>query len=295
MRALRSAFLSAGIPEDVVMKLPSSFEIIGDIAILEIEEKIVERYKKEIVSALLSLNKSINVVVNKVGDVEGIYRTAKYKVLFYNKKNRMYKNISKIATPKSVTETIHRELGCVYFLDISKVFFTSKLSFERERIAKQVSPGENVLVMFAGVGPFPICIGKYSEANKIVGVEINKHAVSYFKINTQLNKLNGKVLPILGDVGEIEFSFKFDRIVMPAPKNAPDFLEHVVSFANDKRCYVHLYTFASEEEILQKKKEEEILNRIRDLNYNCKILFRRKCGTISPRNYRFVFDIMIWS
>jgi len=293
MRALRSAFLRAGIPQSVANNLPASFEIMGDVAVLEIEKSIVEKYKDAIVKALLSVNNSIRVILNKTNDVDGIYRIAKYDVLFV-KENRTFKNIPKIAIPKKPTETIHREAGSFYFLDISKVFFTSKLGFERERIAKQVLPGEKILVLFAGIGPFAICIAKHSQAEKVVGVEINREAVKYFKINVGINKLQKKVFPILGNAENIEFSFKFDRIVMPAPKNAPDFLEHTLGFAKESGCYIHLYTFASEEEIKEGLKEKEIEERVKKIGYNCQILSKRKCGPVGPRNYRFVVDFKVW-
>ena len=58
------------------------------------------------------------------------------------------------------TQTIHKEHGCSFKVDLSKVFFSPRLSSEHQRIAKLVDEGERVVDMFAGVGPFSILIAK---------------------------------------------------------------------------------------------------------------------------------------
>ncbi|MFN3910091.1 MAG: hypothetical protein ACK4J0_02565, partial [Candidatus Anstonellaceae archaeon] len=116
------------------------------------------------------------------------------------------------------TITIHKENKTLFKLDINKVFFSPRMAFERMRIAKQVKKNENVLVLFAGIGPFPIIISKYSNAKKIIGIELNKDAYNFFLENIKLNKCIN-VEPVYGDVKKVLKSKKFfnwaDRIVMP--------------------------------------------------------------------------------
>ena len=75
------------------------------------------------------------------------------------------------------TETVHREYGCVYNLDISKVYFSPRLSYEHYRVASQVQEEEIVIDMFAGVGPFSILIAKNHEHVKVYAIDLNPEAV----------------------------------------------------------------------------------------------------------------------
>jgi len=68
--------------------------------------------------------------------------------------------------------------------------------------------------------------------------------------NIEMNKVEDKVEALLGDVAEVlpKVKGKFNRIIMPAPKNAADFLELALTKAK-KGTIIHLYTFAQIEEI----------------------------------------------
>ena len=72
------------------------------------------------------------------------------------------------------TETIHKENGCLFNLDLSKVMWAKGNNNERLRIAKLVKDGETVVDMFAGIGYFSIPIGVHSDAKEIISIEI-KH------------------------------------------------------------------------------------------------------------------------
>ena len=64
------------------------------------------------------------------------------------------------------TETIHKENGCLFNLDLSKVMWAKGNNNERLRIAKLVKDGETVVDMFAGIGYFSIPIGVHSQAKE---------------------------------------------------------------------------------------------------------------------------------
>ena len=127
--------LKGKISDEEMKLVRKSFEIIGDIVIIEIPEEIIH-LKNLIVNAILKKHKHVKTILRKVGEVNGVFRVAKYEIIY-----------------GSETETIAKEFGCKFLVDPTKVYYTVKLSGERERIAKQVREGEKVLVMFAGVGP----------------------------------------------------------------------------------------------------------------------------------------------
>ena len=56
----------------------------------------------------------------------------------------------------NTTVTLHREFGFAFRLDVSRVFFNTRLAYERMRVIDQTESGERVFVPFCGVGPFAI-------------------------------------------------------------------------------------------------------------------------------------------
>ncbi len=259
------------LSEEELKMLRRSFEIIGDIAIIEIPEELLAK-KEIIVQAILQRHKHLKTILRKVGEVDGIYRVAKYEIVYGEK-----------------TETIAKEHGCRFLVDPTKVYYSSKLATERARIASLVKEGERVLVMFAGVGPYAIVIAKLAKPSEVIGIELNSAAVEYFRKNVKLNKVeNVKIYE--GDVNEIvpKLEGEFDRILMPAPYSAENFV-HLLKGKVKKGGFVHYYTFESEnfEELLTKKVEELFLkNRI-----TAKAVFMRRCGSFAPYVNRYVVDL----
>ncbi len=196
------------------------FEMIGDIAIIE------DKYDPSILK-----RKNIRSVYRKTGDTEGIYRIKKYEY---------------VAGEKN-TETIHKEYGCRYMLDIRKVYFNPRLATERYRIAEKVRDGERILDMFAGVGPFSILIAKKKNV-EIHSIDINPDAFYYLKKNIEINKVRN-VFPYLGDCREIVKELPdFDRIIMNLPKSSLDFMDTALNKIK-KNGIIHLYSIKQKEEI----------------------------------------------
>ncbi|AEA47033.1 class I SAM-dependent methyltransferase [Archaeoglobus veneficus] len=265
--------LKGKVSDEELAKVRRSFEIIGDIVITDIPDEILH-LKDLIVDAILKKHKHVKTILRKVGEVEGPYRVAKYEVIYGGE-----------------TETIAKEHGCRFLLDPTKVYYSIKLSGERERIAKLVKPGERVLVMFAGVGPFAIVIAKLAKPSEVVGVELNPAAVEYFRRNVELNKVeNVKVYG--GDVREIvpKLEGGFDRVLMPSPQIAESFVD-VAAMKVKEGGYVHYYTFAGVEE------EEELPRKVEELfkahGVECKAEFMRKCGNFAPYVNRYVVDLKV--
>lgn len=263
--------LKGKLSEEELKILRRSFEIIGSIAIVEIPDELITK-SDLIASAILSRHKNVKTILRKVGEVDGVFRVAKYEKIYGND-----------------TETIAKEHGCRFLVDPTKVYFSSKLSTERERIAKLVREGERVLVMFAGVGPYAIVTAKLSKPREVIGVELNRIAVEYFRRNIELNKVKD-VLAIEGDVVEIvpKLEGKFDRILMPAPYSAHSFV-HVIKGKIADHGFVHYYTFESEnkEKELPKKVEEIFLRN----GMLVKTKFMRRCGNFAPYVNRYVLDL----
>ncbi len=136
--------------------------------------------------------------------------------------------------------TMHREHGATYVVDLGKVFFTPRLSQERRRVALQVKPGENVLNMFAGAGCFSILIAHTVSAT-VYSVDSNPAAIECMRQGLARNNLAGRVIPLLGDARQIckEMS-AMDRVILPLPLQADDFLEDAIRVLGD-RGVIHHY------------------------------------------------------
>jgi tRNA (guanine37-N1)-methyltransferase len=251
--------------------LPSGFEVIGDIAIIEVPEEL-NKFEKVIGKTLLSLHKNIKVVVKKAGHFEGQFRTRKVKVI----------------AGEDRKETIHKENNCRIKLNPETCYFSPRLSTERRRIIDLVRDNETILVMFSGVGPYPITIAKNTGAKEIIGIEINPEAHRYAEENLKLNKVKDVSL-YLGDVREIvpKLNKKFDRILMPLPKTAEEFLD-VALLVSKKGTIIHMYDFLHEKDI-----PNLVIKKIKEKIPKAKIINVVKCGQYSPGKFRVCADFEI--
>ncbi len=260
-----------------LLLLPRAFDVIGNIAIINLPRELRKK-EKTIGQEILKL-KHIKTVVNKIGQIKGKLRKSSYKI---------------IAGEKTF-ETTHKENNCRIKLDISKVYFSSRLASDRLEIAKQVKKNEKVLVMFAGVLPYALVIAKNSKAREIYAIEINKSAVKYANENIKLNKLSN-VTFIHGDVKKIcpqlkRKAIKFDRIVMPRPQLKETFLKYAFTVAK-KGCVIHFHDFLRQEEIpvvATGKVKQEAYKAKRKVE----ILKCKKIGEIAPYKYRIRTDLIV--
>lgn len=134
------------------------------------------------------------------------------------------------------TETIHKENGCLFNLDLSKVMWAKGNNNERLRIAKLVEDGETVVDMFAGIGYFSIPIGVHSGAKEIISIEINPNSYHFLKNNIELNKINreyNRMIPVLGDCAIEAPKYSADRVLMGYVKTTHHFLKPAMECVKD--------------------------------------------------------------
>jgi len=263
--------------EKIKDEKPNSFDIIGHIAIVEVPERL-KRKKKLIAKVIMDLNKHIKTVLEKASERKGIYRIRKYRFIAGERK----------------FETIHKEYGCLFKLDPTKVYFSPRELTERQRIASQVKENETVMVMFAGVAPYAIQIAKKQpKVKEVIAIEINPVAAKYARENVVLNKVDDKVKIIEGDVREKckEFYGKCDRIVMPLPKGAEDFLDIAVKCLK-RKGYIHFYNWGNEPNIFENA-EKIIKDELSKMNVKYKIINERKVLPYAPRKWKVCIDIFV--
>ncbi len=265
--------LRGKLSKSELSQLVRGFDIIGDIAIIEIPEPLIKK-KKTIADAIMKTHKRIKTVLLKSGMREGRYRLRKL-----------------VPIAGSETETLHKEHGCRFLLDVTSCYFSPREATERQRIAEKVKPSETVMIMFAGIGPFPIIIHKKQpEVKTIYAIEINPECVKYMKKNIALNKAEEKIIPILGDVREkaVPYYGTCDRVVMPLPKEAYKYLDVAFSCLK-KKGTIHFYHYCHENDLwdepigLLKKEAKKIEAQI-------KITGKRKVLPYAPGVWKVCID-----
>jgi len=268
--------LEGKVPKGKMGFLRTGFDIIGNVAVIEIPQEL-ESKKLLIAKALMKVHPSVNTVCRKMSEREGKFRLRKLEVLAGKR-----------------TETEHRECGCVYRMDVSKVYFSPREGTERERIASQVKAGETVMVFFAGVGPYAIMTAKKRKPSKVYAIEINPDAVKYMKENVRINGVQEKVEPVLGDVKRLAKNFygKCDRVIMPLPKEGYRFLPEAFACLKNKGGIIHFYHYAHEEELFQEA-EGLVRRAAQKAGRGVKILKRKKVLPYGPRVFKVCLDIKV--
>ena len=249
-----------------------SYDVIGDIALIDGKGKI----GREIAKTIMATNKGVLTVISKGGAVSGRYRTRKYRHVL-GKKNY-------IAT--------YKENGATFRFDIRKTFFSSRLAFDRLRIANLVGESERVIVMFAGMGPFAIQIAKMHRGANVVGIELNKDACSYMKQNISLNRLQNMVAEC-GDVRRVakKYAGYADRVIMPLPKDSHSFLDCAVKVGK-KKFMLHYYAFGKRETAFAEN-EKVVKQFFSAHGRRVRVVGKRTVRQYSPKEIEIVLDVAV--
>ncbi|MEM3791666.1 MAG: class I SAM-dependent methyltransferase family protein [Candidatus Micrarchaeaceae archaeon] len=243
-----------------------SFDIVGDIAIIDVDKK----YSKSFAKALMRSNKRIATVVRKAGPVKGIYRKRDFEYVYGKRKY----------------ETIYAENGCRFVVNLRKFFFSPRFAFERSRVAAQIKKRENVVVMFAGAGFFPIEIAK--KGANVLAIEINKEACKYMEKNAAINKVSIEIWKC--DAKEVEKRKSWaDRIIMPHPKGAYEFIDYAIKAAKQK-CKFHYYFFS---EIGKERDYFDMLRKKIEKFGKVKLELIRKVRPYSAKESEYVVDFLL--
>ncbi len=270
--------LADKLPPDRLHLLPRAFDVVGDIAILEIPPELNE-FAPLIGESFLSLHKHVKTVLAKKGPISGVTRLREFEFLAGENK----------------TQTIHVEYGIRIEVDLSKVFFTPRLLEEHHRVAMLVQPEEHVLDMFTGVGPFALHIAREQYAD-VVAVDINTDALYFITRNIDLNKhqLLGSIIPVCMDVRDYvdHATIEFDRVIMNHPSQSDAFIPWACK-ALGRAGIIHYYSFANAPD-----HEEHVAKTIRYLvsmthHDVLDIPFVRKVRDVAPYEYQVVADVVI--
>ncbi|MGB9985803.1 class I SAM-dependent methyltransferase [Salarchaeum japonicum] len=254
-------------PADLLGFEPT-YERLGDIVI--VDEDDPER-ARDIADAILESDVRAKTVVNRASKVKGETRVRDWDVL-----------------AGSETETVHREYGHEFSLDITQVYFSPRLATERHRVVEQVEAGEHAFDMFAGVGPYAIPMADAS-AN-VVATDINEAAIDYLRENARRNGVSDRVTAHAGDVRELAADYEgwANRLVMNLPHSAGEFLDTAVRLAADD-CTIHYYDIQHESE--KYSPGERAIRDAAEPDYDVTVGTRHTVRSYAPHEYNVCLDV----
>jgi len=261
------------IPEDLRFFLPSSFDVIGHVAIIKIPDEL-EEYSKDIAKAILKVSKPIKTVCLDEG-VKGETRTRDLKILAGDKD----------------TMTVYKEHGLTFKVDPRTMFFSPRLATERKIVADQVAEGESIFDMFAGVGPFSILIAKTRSPKVVYAADINENAFQLLNENIRTNKVEEIVKPLLGDARDVAPDVpKVSRIIMNLPHSAFEFLDLAAGRLMENGV-LHFYDILESSQL--ESRTEEIDKRLGVFHRNIDEIRTRIVKSYSPSMRYYAMDMVI--
>jgi len=292
-------------------KKPRAFDIFGNIALMKFPKETTTKEKKSFAEDILKRYKSVSTVLEKTGKFKG----------------RLRKQETKHVAGEKTKEALYTENGCTFRLNIDKTYFSPRLNNERKEIADKIKKGETVLVMFAGVAPYPIVIAKNSKAKFVFSNEINREANKYAQQNIELNKLKDRVVLLPGDINRVtqEITNKtkelftdlnngfriinlknrvsaneraslipipktFTTIVMPRPQLKDTFLRETFALSK-KGTRIYYYDFCKDDEV--NAVLDKIKGEAKKAKKKIKIIQTKRAGEIAPYKCRVRVDFKI--
>lgn len=261
------------------MKKIRAFSVLGNVSVVNFPDEYKVKDKKEFAQSILSRNPSIKTVIEKTGKFHG----------------RLRKMETKHVLGEKTKEVLYKENGCVFRFDIDETYFSPRLSGERKEISELVKKKDEVLVLFAGVGPFSIVIAKNAKCKRLVSNELNRKANVYGKLNIERNKLTSVVELANGDAKKVCEKLrlakeKFDVVCMPRPQLKDSFLEDAFKVIK-KGGRIYYYDFCPVDEI--DLKVEMVKDEAKKAKKKIKILKIKEAGAIAPGKARIRVDFKV--
>jgi tRNA (guanine37-N1)-methyltransferase len=274
-------YLSELLSPTEMQDVRASFDIVGNIAIIKVPQKLQHR-KLDIAQAVMKTNSNIKTVLNQTGPVSGLFRLRELEHL--------------LGEPK--TETVYQEHGCRFKVDLASAYFSPRLSFERMRITNLVTHDETILNMFAGVGCYSILIAKHRPIKHVFSIDLNPKAVELMKENVQLNRVADKVIVIEGDAQDVistRLKQSCNRVLMPLPEKAYEYLESSLQALKGRNGIIHYYDVIFAEKGVDpiEKLKQRVERRLQKLASAFKIYGSRVVRMVGPRWYQIALDIHI--
>ncbi len=264
--------LGESITETELSMLPSGWQILGNIIVVTIDPSI-DHLKERIAESLIKMYPSCNTVVRDLG-INGQFRLPEREILLGDN-----------------TETINKENGCLFKLDVTKVMF-SKGNLHEKSLMSSIGTNETIVDMFAGIGYFTIPMAVHAKPARIIAIEINPQSCAYLRENIVLNHVEDIVEARNGDCAELTPEGIADRVLMGYVGTTHHYLEHGIKALKKSGGILHYHETTPESLIFSRP-----IKRIKDVasksGRKVEILECRKIKKYSPGIWHVVVDARI--
>src|SRR6185295_9626533 len=271
--------LKGVLAEEDLEKVYSSFDMIGNIAIIKIPDSLLTK-KNIIGEVILESIKNLKTVFLQRSSVSGEYRLRGLEVIAGNEKYVTY----------------YREYGCKFLVNVATTYFSPRLSTERLRISNLVSPGEIVVNMFAGVGTFSVIMAKKHQI-KVYNIDSNLDAYILSIMNSRINRLTDRIFSIHGDsqyvLSSNSFKNRIDRVLLPLPERAHEFVDISINCLKTSGGHLHFFSHIKSDTKAGVVPISEAHIRNLFSKYNFEIEHTQIVRDVAPRLYQTVTDLFV--
>jgi len=279
MSKFLKSLLKDVLDDEELEKVYSSFDLIGDIAIIKIPDSLLTK-KNVIGEVILESIKNLKTVLLQSSSVSGEYRLRGLEVIAGNEKYVTY----------------YREYGCKFLVNVATSYFSPRLSTERLRISNLVSAGEIVVNMFAGVGTFSILMAKKHQI-KVYNIDSNLDAYIMSIVNSRINRLKERVFSIHGDSQKVlrstSFKDRIDRVLLPLPERAHEFVDTSINCLRPTGGHLHFFSHIKSDTKSGVIPISEAHIRKLFSKYNFEIEHTQIVRDVAPRLYQTVTDLFV--
>jgi tRNA (guanine37-N1)-methyltransferase len=271
--------LAGVLSSEETLQVYSAFDQIGSIVIIKIPDALMSK-TPVIAQAVLDNIKTAKSVFVQVSAVQGDFRVRDLEFV----------------AGENTTLTEYKEHGCRFKVDVAQAYFSPRLSTERQRIAEMVQDNDTIVNMFAGVGTYSIVIARMNRTCRVYSIDSNPAAAELCTINAKLNKVGDRVESICDDAAKVIRERLFgtaDRVLMPLPERAKDFVHEAVLALKPQGGIVHYFAHIKADN--KKAGQDAGIADARDAfsDYNHTINCLRVVREVGPRLYQTVADVSV--
>ncbi len=195
------------VSAEIERKLPRSFDVVGDIVLVRLPEEL-SAWGPAIGRALLKFVPAARLVAEDRG-VRGADRI---------------RHLVRLAGDGPY-RTRHVENGIPFTVDLESAYFSPRLAREHAEVAGSVAPGERVLDLCCGIGPFARTIARRVPTARITAVDANPRAIELLAGDLVGSSESDAIVPIRADAGDfLAGGGTFDRAILNLPHEGSRFL-----------------------------------------------------------------------
>ncbi|NPD87106.1 MAG: hypothetical protein HGN29_00175 [Asgard group archaeon] len=261
------------IDPQLLNKLPSSYAVLGDIAIFHrIDERLLE-HKKIIGEILIEIDPRVKTVIEQI-ETRTEFRRPEVRHIAGEKK----------------TKTVHKEFNTKFKIDLNTITFSPGNKGERGHLIKIIKENEVICDMFACVGNLSLPIVVNNPSVTIYGIEINKEAYDYLTKNIVLNRVEKRYHSILGDNRIVTPKNVATRVIMGFFGIDKKQFENAVE-AIKQEGWIHYHYIDSRGSSIQI--EEIVSETTKLMNFKIEQINTRRIKKFSPRLEHKCADIKI--